>query len=142
MLKNFENKFGSKENVLVVMGDYDKGSNNMKGKEPTICKKFRRLFKNKGYEMYLINEFRTSIRCNECLEELEKFKMNPSKKPYNKGELCLCNGLLRCQSVKHKSEIFRIFFSKICGFSRVSFADIIENNFIFNNSIRMQFKTC
>jgi hypothetical protein len=106
MLKNFENKFGSKENVLVVMGDYDKGSNNMRGKEPTICKKFRCLFKNKGYETYLINEFRTSIKCNECSEELEKFKMNSSKKPYNKGELCLCNGLLRCQSVKHKSEIF------------------------------------
>jgi hypothetical protein len=106
MLKNFEKKFGPKENVLVIMGDYDKGSNNMKGKEPIICKKFRRLFKNKGYELYLINEFRTSKLCNECLEELEKFKMNPSKKPNNKGELRLCHGILRCQSVKHKSEIF------------------------------------
>lgn len=106
MLKNFENKFGSKDNILVVMGDYDKGSHNMRGKEPTICKKFRRLFKNKGYEIHLINEFRTSITCNECLEELEKFKKNPSKKPKNKGELCLCHGLLRCQSVKHKSEIY------------------------------------
>ena len=106
MLKNFEKKFGSKENVLVIMGDYDKGSNNMRGKEPTICKKFRRLFKNKGYEIYLINEFRTSKLCNECLEELEKFKMNPSKKHHNEGELCLCHGILRCKSVKHKSEIF------------------------------------
>jgi hypothetical protein len=106
MLKNFENKFGSAKDVLVVMGDYDKGSHNMKGKEPTICKKFRRLFKNKGYEIYLVNEFRTSITCNGCLEELEKFKMNPSKKPKNKGELCLCHGLLRCQSVKHKSEVY------------------------------------
>jgi hypothetical protein len=88
---------------IVAIKNYQDLNN---GKEPAICKKFRRLFKNKGYEMYLINEFRTSIRCNECLEELEKFKMNPSKKPYNKGELCLCNGILRCKSVKHKSEIF------------------------------------
>jgi hypothetical protein len=28
----------------ISVGDYDK-DNNMKGKEPTICKKFRRIFK-------------------------------------------------------------------------------------------------
>ena len=106
MLNNFEKKFGSNKEVLVVMGDYDKGANNMKGKEPTICKKIRRLFKNKGYEIYLVNEFRTSITCNGCLEELEIFKKNPSKKPKNKGEQCLCHGILRCQSVKHECEIY------------------------------------
>jgi len=104
MLKNFENKFGSKDNVLVVIGDYDKGSHNMRGKEPTICKKFRRLFKNKGYEIYLVNEFRTSITCNECLEELEKFKKNPSKKPKNKDELCLCHGLLHANRLSIKAK--------------------------------------
>jgi len=28
--------------------------------KPSICKKFRRIFKNAGYKVFLINEFRTS----------------------------------------------------------------------------------
>lgn len=27
------------------MGDYDKGNYNIKGKEPIICKKFKRIFR-------------------------------------------------------------------------------------------------
>ena len=90
------------------MGDWDKGDYNMKGKEPTICKKFRRIFKNAGYKTFLINEFKTSKLCNCCNEELEMFLERESHKPKlkkeNKKELV--NGILRCQSVKHKSEIF------------------------------------
>ena len=52
-----------------------------KGLEPTINKKFRRIFRNAGYEKYLINEFRTSKLCNCCHNELEKFMERPSKKP-------------------------------------------------------------
>jgi len=106
MIKNFENKFGNPINTIFVIGDWDKGDYNMKGKEPTICKKFRRIFKNAGYRTYLINEYKTSKLCNCCNEELEKFLEKPSKKPKNKGKLELCNGLLRCQTVKHKSEVF------------------------------------
>lgn len=105
MVNNFENKFGSPKDTLVVMGDYDKGNSHMKGVEPTICKKFRRLFKNKGYKTYLINEFRTSKICNSCGGELEKFQYNESKKPKHNKVQELCHGLLRCQSVKPKCEI-------------------------------------
>jgi transposase len=45
----------------------------MKGKEPTICKKFRRIFRNAGYKTYFVNEFRTSKLCNCCNEEIEIF---------------------------------------------------------------------
>jgi transposase len=106
MIKNFENKFGKPTDTIFVMGDWDKGNYNMKGKEPTICKKFRKIFKNAGYTTYLINEYRTSKLCNCCNEELEKFLEKPSKKPKNKGKTEICHGLLRCQSVKHKSEVF------------------------------------
>jgi hypothetical protein len=41
----------------LAIGDKDE---NMKGNEPTINKRFRRIFKNAGYKTYLINEFRTS----------------------------------------------------------------------------------
>lgn len=45
----------------------------MKGKEPVILKKIRRIFKNTGYKTYLVNEFRTSKLCNHCHEEIETF---------------------------------------------------------------------
>lgn len=105
MVKNFTNKFGSPENTIYVMGDYDKGSYNMKGKEPVICKKFRRIFNNAGYKTYLVNEYKTSMLCNCCHNELETFMEKPSKKPKRKGENEICYGLLRCQSVKPKCEI-------------------------------------
>ena len=107
IVKNFEKKFGTPENTIYVIGDYDKGSYHMKGKEPVICKKFRRIYRNAKYKTYLINEFNTSKLCNCCHDELEYFKERLSKKPKlmkeNKKEIV--HGLLRCQSIKHKSEI-------------------------------------
>ena len=50
------------------MGDY-----NIKGKEPIICKKFRRIFRNVGYKIILVNEFKTSKLCNCCNGKLEHF---------------------------------------------------------------------
>ena len=85
MIKNFKKKYGEPKDVIFVMGDYDKGEN-MKGKEPVICKKFRRIFKNAGYETYLINEFRTSKLCNECHNELETFIERPRRNPKHKDD--------------------------------------------------------
>ena len=103
----FSNKFGKPENTIFVMGDYDKGDYHMKGLEPVICKKFRRIFKNAGYKTFLVNEFRTSKLCNCCHNELEHFLERPSQKPKYKKEnkTEICHGLLRCQSVKHNCEI-------------------------------------
>ena len=110
MVKNLKNKFDPMltNNIMIVMGDYDKGNNNMKNKEPIICKKFRRIFKNARVETYLINEYRTSKLCNECHEELEKFMIRESHKPikYKNKETELVHGLLRCQSVKHECEVY------------------------------------
>ena len=105
MITNFSKKFGSPENTMYVMGDYDKGSYHMKGVEPVICKKFRRIFKNAGYKTFLVNEYKTSMLCNCCHNELEYFMERLCKKPKRKGEKEICHGLLRCQSVKPKCEI-------------------------------------
>jgi len=107
MIKNFSKKFGSPKDVVYVMGDFDKGGYNMKGKEPCICKKFRRIFRNAGYETYLINEFRTSITCSCCHNELETFLERLSNKPKLKKEnkTEICNGLLRCKSVTPKCQV-------------------------------------
>jgi hypothetical protein len=107
MIKNFKKKFGNPENTICVMGDFDKSNNHMKGIEPVICKRFRKLFRNTGYKTYLINEFRTSKLCNCCHKEIEPFMTRLSHKPKdNKIEKkILVNGLLSHKEDKHECEI-------------------------------------
>lgn len=81
----------------------------MKGVEPIICKRIRRIFKNAGYESYLINEYCTSKLCNCCHKELDKFLIRKSNKParaqdIKKNKGILVNGLLRHQDVNPNGE--------------------------------------
>ena len=107
MIKNFTKKFGEPNDVLFIMGDYDKGSNNISGLEPTICKKFRKIFKNAGFRTYLLNEFRTSKLCNCCHQEIEQFMIRHSHKPNDIkiNKKITVNGLLSHQEDKQKCEI-------------------------------------
>ncbi len=106
LINNFSNKYGKPENTIFVLGDWDKGSYNMKGVEPIICKRIRRIFKNAGYETYLINEYCTSKLCNHCHQELDKFLIRKSKKPKDikKNKSIIVNGLLRHQDVNSNEE--------------------------------------
>jgi hypothetical protein len=107
MLNNFCKKFGKPDNIICVMGDFDKGNNHIKGVEPVICKKFRKIFRNAGYKTYLINEFRTSKLCNCCHNEIEAFMTRLSHKPkdHKNGKKILVNGLLSHKENKHECEI-------------------------------------
>jgi hypothetical protein len=107
MIKNFTKKFGEPNDVLFIMGDYDKGSSNICGLEPTICKKFRRIFKNAGFRTYLVNEFRTSKLCNCCNCEISPFMIRQSHKPNDikVNKKITINGLLSHQEDKQKCEI-------------------------------------
>jgi hypothetical protein len=107
MVKNFKNKFGETTDTIIVLGDYDKGDYNMRGKEPTILKKIRRIFKNGCYKTYLINEFRTSKLCNCCNNKLEKFLERDS---HNHN---LWNRNNNIKNVKIKSLRDMIFCAKI-----------------------------
>jgi len=106
LINNFSNKYGKPKDTIFVIGDHDTGSYNMKGVEPIICKRIRRIFKNAGYESYLINEYCTSKLCNHCHQELDKFLIRKSQKPKdikNKKNI-LVNGLLRHEVVNPKGE--------------------------------------
>ena len=107
MIKNFTKKFGEPNDIIIAMGDYDKGNNNMNGLEPTICKKFRNIFKNAGFRTYLVNEFRTSKLCNCCHHEIEPFMIRQSNKPNDikVNKKITINGLLSHQEDKQKCEI-------------------------------------
>lgn len=102
MIKNFREKFGAPDNVLVCIGDWSR-TQTPKNQEPTKGKSIRKLFRNAGYNIYLVNEFRTSkmsyLLENESNQEMEKYKKIPSPRPWQKGKLIKCHGLLRSKCV-------------------------------------------
>ena len=80
---------------MVIFGDYSK-TETMKGSEPHLVKRLKRLLKQKGYQVYLIDEYNTSKLCNRCGCGLKQFK-----KVINKhGTESLLWRLLRCTSSK------------------------------------------
>ena len=96
LIKNFSNKFGDKEDVIVCFGDFEQ-KKHMKFKEPTKGKGMRTLFRKNGFITYLVDEFRTSCRCSSCEGLNEKFKVMENPKPYRSGSV-LVHGLLKCKS--------------------------------------------
>jgi len=94
MVNNFKKTFGDCKKVLICYGDWSQ-SETMKNQEPTKGKSMRKLFKNAGYELFLVNEYNTS-KMNHLMNcEMETFKKIQSPKPYRKGNYQLCHGLLR-----------------------------------------------
>jgi hypothetical protein len=79
MLNNFSKKFGSPDNTIICIGDY-KRSGHMKYKEPTKGIGMRKLFIDRGYNLFLIDEFRTSCICSKCRCE-EGRCVNTIKRP-------------------------------------------------------------
>jgi hypothetical protein len=86
MIKNFENKFGSPEECTIILGDYDKGEHNIKGKESIINRRIRKIFRNHKYQVFMINEFRTSKLCNVCESTCDTFMKRESKNPKHKDK--------------------------------------------------------
>jgi hypothetical protein len=69
MINRFEEVFGGPKNTVILMGDFSRKSS-MKYREPTKGKSIIKLFKNHGYQLYLVNEYNTSCRLYESGEEL------------------------------------------------------------------------
>ena len=99
MINNFRKKYGEHSDVIIAFGDHEQ-KKQMKHHEPTKDKGMRKLFRKHGYQVYLVDEFRTSCRCNKCGSEVEKFMERPSPRPWKKGEMRLVHGLIRCKNVK------------------------------------------
>ncbi|VBB18086.1 hypothetical protein YASMINEVIRUS_549 [Yasminevirus sp. GU-2018] len=97
IINRFRDKFGSPEDVVILMGDFSK-TEVLKGSEPVKGKSVRKLFKDAGYELYLVNEYNTSRKMYETGEDLEKFRKRESARPYKKGTINLVHGLLRIKS--------------------------------------------
>ena len=97
MIHNFQRTYGTPDKVVICIGDWEQRKQ-MKFKEPTIGIGMRTLFRKNGYQVLLVDEFRTSCKCSKCEGGVcEKFRVrqHPNKK---KDELRLIHGLLRCKN--------------------------------------------
>ena len=97
MIQQFQDKFGKPDETILCIGDWEQRKQ-MKFKEPTIGIGMRTLFRKRGYQVYLVDEFRTSCRCSNCNGGIcKKFKVVNHPNP-KKEEMRLIHGLLRCQN--------------------------------------------
>jgi hypothetical protein len=70
----------------------------MKYKEPTKGRSIRKLFRQNGYKLYLVDEFRTSCKCSKCEGgKCEKFMVRENPKPYKNNNI-LVHGLTSCKN--------------------------------------------
>jgi len=97
MMNRFLKKFGDSSETIICIGDYEQ-KQHMKFKEPTKGVGMRKLFRQHGYKVYLVNEFRTSCQCCDCEKEegkCEKFLKRTISRSDSK-EIRTIHGLLKC----------------------------------------------
>jgi hypothetical protein len=96
MINNFTKIFGKPEETIVCIGDFEQRKHR-KFKEPVKGKGFRELFRKYKFQVYLVDEFRTSCRCSNCEGECCIFKKCRNPRP-NKNNLIPCYGVLKCKT--------------------------------------------
>lgn len=97
MITNFKKIFGTPDKTIVCIGDWCQ-KQQLKYKEPTKGIGMRKIFRQAGYRVYLVDEFRTSCKCAKCNGgECEKFMTRKNPKPY-KDNIILVHGLLSCKN--------------------------------------------
>ena len=127
LINNFKKIFGKPEDVIICGGDFEQ-KQHMKYKEPIKGKGIRRIFRDNGYKLYLVDEFRTSCMCSICKTEIgrcEKFQIRKNPKPYKSGNI-LVHGLIKCKTclgvwnrdVNGATNIYRIAKNAINGLER------------------------
>lgn len=98
MINQIKLKFGEPDKTILAIGDWDQKGYHLAGKEPTKGKGMRKTLRQAGYEVYLVDEFRTSCTCHNCHKETSKCLYRESHKPKTYGQMMLVHGLLRCNS--------------------------------------------
>ena len=100
----------------------------MKYLEPTKGKSFRYLFRKYGYDVYLVDEFRTSCRCSKCEGgECEKFREKLNIKTNSK---ILLHGLLKCKTCKVLWNRDENSSNNIYKISECSILNLLRSNYL------------
>lgn len=101
MINNFKKVFGEPDKVVIGIGDYCQ-KQHLKYKEPVKGKGFRKTFKRAGYDIYLVDEYKTSAISYLTEKENENFRKRGNPKPY-KNNIMLWHGLLRSTNVPNSN---------------------------------------
>jgi hypothetical protein len=99
MILNMKKNFG--ENTVVAFGDWEQ-KKHRKFKEPVKGKGFRTLLRKNGFDVYMVDEFKTSCRCWSCKSDtgvMEKCmeRKDPNKKK-SERKVKFVHGLLKCKT--------------------------------------------
>ena len=96
-----ENELLEPKNTIVAIGDYSSGSYHIKHKNPAMSVRTRKLFKDRGYNVFLVDEYKTSKICNKCNECLHKFIKRPVRKKKEKDKNEFMNQVIKEKEVKN-----------------------------------------
>ena len=100
MVNRFKAKFGPPESTIICIGDWSSSPHQMRFHEPTKGKGWRKVFRRRGYQVYLVREFYTSKRCYHCKDpeaECSTFRKVVNPRPW-KNNIITRNGLIRCNT--------------------------------------------
>ena len=138
MINEFKKKYGNPDEIVICFGDFEE-KKHMKFKEPTKGKGLRTLFRKNKYEVYLVDEHKTSCKCSCCGGNCERFLSRENPRPYREGT-SLVWGLLKCKTCggiwnrdrNGASNIYKISENIINGRPRPDYLFRITNNQSFN----------
>jgi hypothetical protein len=97
-MNRFRKKFGKPEEVVVGIGDFEQYKHR-KFKEPVKGKGFRDMFRKHGYNIYLVDEHKTSCKCYKCEEgRCDTFRYCQNPRPWKQNITIKRHGLTMCQT--------------------------------------------
>ncbi|KAL0252021.1 hypothetical protein GEMRC1_001233 [Eukaryota sp. GEM-RC1] len=74
MLERFNLTYGPPEDVIIGYGDWSSKGKTRKGKTSTVRGvEIRKMLRRYGYQIFLVDEYRTSKCCSKCAEEKSTF---------------------------------------------------------------------
>ena len=107
MVNNFRKAFGNPKDIIVCFGDYEQ-KKSLKFTPPTKGKSMRQLFRKVGYQVFLVDEYKTSKINHFTLQENEKFRKRLNPRPW-KTNIVLRHGLLRSKNVTNNKSKKKTF---------------------------------
>jgi transposase len=133
-MNRFRETFGNPDKVVVGFGDWNE-KGHRKGHEPLKGIGFHKMIRNAGYEVFLVNEHRTSKTCSNCSNcenggfECEYFRKCNNPRPWKREEVIDRHGLVICKAcrtpwnrdVNASINIHNIMKSTIAGKGRPSY---------------------
>jgi transposase len=93
-INQLKDKYG--HDAVLIVGNYSMP--NMRFQKPAKGKGLLSLMKKRGFEVYRIDEFRSSSYCPSCQGKVRPFLRVPNPRPYQRVQrpTIFCHGLLKC----------------------------------------------